>query len=99
MRRSKKTARPKIAKPTAVKPKIVKTKAAKATAAKTTNTKAATARGVRRDIAQQVRIKRAYEPPSSEDGTRILVDRLWPRGISKAHAHIAQWMKEIAPSN
>ena len=46
-----------------------------------------------------VRIKRAYEAPSPHDGTRILVDRLWPRGVKKADAGISQWMKEIAPSN
>ena len=45
-----------------------------------------------------IRIKRAYEPASSRDGTRILVDRLWPRGLKKSDAHVAQWMKEIAPS-
>jgi uncharacterized protein YeaO (DUF488 family) len=49
--------------------------------------------------AAQVRIKRAYESPSPRDGTRVLVDRLWPRGVKKAEAAIAQWMKEIAPSN
>jgi uncharacterized protein YeaO (DUF488 family) len=47
----------------------------------------------------EVTIKRAYEPPSPDDGTRILVDRLWPRGVKKSNAGIAQWMKEIAPSN
>ena len=46
-----------------------------------------------------IRIKRAYEPPSSADGTRVLVDRLWPRGLKKADAHVAQWLKEVAPSN
>lgn len=49
--------------------------------------------------AAEVTIKRAYDPPSPRDGTRVLVDRLWPRGVKKAEAHIAQWMKEIAPSN
>ena len=49
--------------------------------------------------ASGVRIKRAYEPPSPHDGTRVLVDRLWPRGVKKAAAGISQWMKEIAPSN
>ena len=49
--------------------------------------------------ASGVRIKRAYEPPSPNDGTRVLVDRLWPRGVKKAAAGISQWMKEIAPSN
>jgi len=46
-----------------------------------------------------VSIKRAYEPPAPSDGIRILVDRLWPRGVTKSDAHISQWMKEIAPSN
>lgn len=48
--------------------------------------------------ADRVLLKRAYEPPSAEDGTRILVDRLWPRGVSKADAAIDGWMKDIAPS-
>lgn len=48
--------------------------------------------------AGNVRLKRAYEPPVAEDGTRILVDRLWPRGVSKAHAALAHWMKDLAPS-
>lgn len=47
----------------------------------------------------EVRIKRVYDPASSGDGARILVDRLWPRGLKKADAGISQWMKEIAPSN
>ena len=47
----------------------------------------------------EIRIKRAYEPASLHDGTRILVDRLWPRGLKKSDAAIAQWMKEIAPSS
>ena len=45
-----------------------------------------------------VRLKRAYEPPATGDGTRILIDRLWPRGITKKRAAIDQWMKDIAPS-
>jgi uncharacterized protein YeaO (DUF488 family) len=48
--------------------------------------------------AGNVRLKRAYEPPAGEDGTRILIDRLWPRGVSKTDAAVDQWMKEIAPS-
>jgi uncharacterized protein YeaO (DUF488 family) len=43
-------------------------------------------------------IKRIYEPYSEKDGYRILVDRLWPRGIKKETAHINVWMKEVAPS-
>jgi uncharacterized protein YeaO (DUF488 family) len=46
----------------------------------------------------QVHIKRAYEPAAPADGTRVLVDRLWPRGVSKAEAHIDLWLKDIAPS-
>jgi uncharacterized protein YeaO (DUF488 family) len=45
-----------------------------------------------------VRIKRIYEPASESDGYRILVDRLWPRGVSKESAVIDLWLKEIAPS-
>lgn len=52
----------------------------------------------RRRVTPVIQIKRAYEPPSRRDGTRILVDRLWPRGLKKADAAISQWMKEIAPS-
>lgn len=45
-----------------------------------------------------VRIKRAYEAPAKTDGQRVLVDRLWPRGISKATAGIDHWLKDVAPS-
>ncbi|HXX57361.1 MAG TPA: DUF488 domain-containing protein [Thermodesulfovibrionales bacterium] len=45
-----------------------------------------------------VKIKRIYDPASPDDGKRILVDRLWPRGIKKEEAGIDEWMKEIAPS-
>jgi uncharacterized protein YeaO (DUF488 family) len=48
--------------------------------------------------AANVKLKRAYEPPAAGDGTRILVDRLWPRGVTKKRAAIDQWMKDIAPS-
>ena len=47
----------------------------------------------------ELKIKRAYEPPASEDGTRILVDRLWPRGKTKASLEFHSWAKTIAPSN
>jgi uncharacterized protein YeaO (DUF488 family) len=43
-------------------------------------------------------IKRAYEKPERNDGCRVLVDRIWPRGVTKAEAKISQWCKEIAPS-
>jgi uncharacterized protein YeaO (DUF488 family) len=45
-----------------------------------------------------VTLKRAYEPPQRGDGMRILVDRMWPRGVSKEEAEIDLWLKEIAPS-
>ena len=46
-----------------------------------------------------IKIKRIYEVPEEKDGFRILVDRLWPRGISKQKAHVDLWLKEIAPSD
>jgi len=45
-----------------------------------------------------IKLKRAYEKPAKSDGFRILVERLWPRGVSKEKANIDLWMKEIAPS-
>jgi uncharacterized protein YeaO (DUF488 family) len=45
-----------------------------------------------------VQVKRVYEPPSGEDGVRVLVDRLWPRGLSKAGAAVDLWLKDLAPS-
>ncbi len=45
-----------------------------------------------------IRVKRAYDAPSSADGLRVLVDRLWPRGLTRATAAIDLWLKEIAPS-
>lgn len=44
-------------------------------------------------------IRRAYDPPTKNDGKRILVDRLWPRGVSKDELAVDFWMKDIAPSN
>ena len=46
-----------------------------------------------------LKIKRVYDPPSGDDGARILVDRLWPRGLSKEKAQLALWLREVAPSN
>lgn len=45
-----------------------------------------------------IRLKRAYESADLTDGRRILVDRLWPRGLAKAEARIDQWMREVAPN-
>ena len=52
-----------------------------------------------RIAARNVKLKRAYEPAAPGDGTRILVDRLWPRGVSKARLALDEWMKDIAPSS
>jgi uncharacterized protein YeaO (DUF488 family) len=46
-----------------------------------------------------VRIKRVYEAPSTADGARVLVDRLWPRGLTKADAALNLWLKDVAPSH
>ena len=46
-----------------------------------------------------IKIKRSYDSPSPEDGYRVLVDRLWPRGISRADAKLNEWPKSIAPSD
>lgn len=48
--------------------------------------------------AANVRLKRAYEPAAADDGTRVLIDRLWPRGVSKDDAALDLWLKDIAPS-
>ncbi|HZV88248.1 MAG TPA: DUF488 domain-containing protein [Candidatus Binatus sp.] len=46
-----------------------------------------------------INIKRVYEKPTKEDGWRVLVDRLWPRGMTKQSAHLDVWMKDVAPSD
>lgn len=46
-----------------------------------------------------VKLKRAYEPPSADDGARVLVDRLWPRGVRKTEAAVDHWLKDVAPSH
>jgi uncharacterized protein YeaO (DUF488 family) len=45
-----------------------------------------------------VRLKRAYEPPAASDGYRVLIDRLWPRGVSREEARLNEWARELAPS-
>ena len=49
--------------------------------------------------AANVQVRRVYDPPEANDGQRVLVDRLWPRGLSKERAHLDDWCKDIAPSN
>ncbi|MBE0595640.1 MAG: DUF488 family protein [Desulfuromonadales bacterium] len=46
-----------------------------------------------------IRIKRVYDPPQAADGCRILVDRIWPRGVKKEEAKVTQWAKDLAPSD
>jgi uncharacterized protein YeaO (DUF488 family) len=50
-------------------------------------------------VGVDVRVRRVYEQPSPDDGVRLLVDRLWPRGVSKAKAHLDEWFKDVAPSD
>lgn len=45
-----------------------------------------------------IKVKRAYDPPAPGDGLRVLVDRLWPRGLSKERAAVDEWLREVAPS-
>jgi uncharacterized protein YeaO (DUF488 family) len=47
---------------------------------------------------EMIKIKRIYDPPASGDGKRILIDRLWPRGLKKEDAKIDEWLRELAPS-
>lgn len=49
-------------------------------------------------LMKEIKIKRIYDAPSEDDGYRVLVDRLWPRGVSKAKAQIDEWNKEVTPS-
>ncbi|AZO28416.1 MULTISPECIES: DUF488 domain-containing protein [Mesorhizobium] len=51
-----------------------------------------------KNFSDRVKLKRAYESPVADDGTRVLIDRLWPRGVKKTEAAIDYWMKELAPS-
>ena len=46
-----------------------------------------------------IRLRRVYDDPSPEDGTRVLVDRIWPRGLTKDAAHLDEWAKDVAPSS
>src|SRR5215469_12961580 len=58
-------------------------------------------RGIRSPMSKvsaQVHIKRVYDAPAASDGYRVLVDRLWPRGVSKEEAHLDEWARELAPS-
>jgi uncharacterized protein YeaO (DUF488 family) len=50
-------------------------------------------------MARQVQVGRIYDPPTEHDGVRVLVDRIWPRGMSKAHAQLDEWCRDVAPSS
>jgi uncharacterized protein YeaO (DUF488 family) len=50
-------------------------------------------------VSSRIALKRVYDEPSDLDGFRVLVDRLWPRGLTKAAAHIDLWLRDLAPSN
>ena len=47
----------------------------------------------------QIAVKRIYSPPAASDGARVLVDRLWPRGVKKEDAHLDAWLRDVAPSD
>ena len=48
---------------------------------------------------RRVQVRRVYEEPEPEDGTRVLVDRIWPRGLTRAKAALNEWCKDVAPSD
>jgi uncharacterized protein YeaO (DUF488 family) len=79
----------KIAGTKAARPKAANAPAAKTKAAKTS---------VRKTLAS-IRIKRVYDPPGADDGLRILIDRLWPRGLAKSKLKLDAWPKHLSPSN
>lgn len=49
-------------------------------------------------MAERLSLKRVYDPPSADDGARVLVDRIWPRGVSRDEAQLAAWLKDLAPT-
>ena len=49
-------------------------------------------------MSRQIRCRRVYEEPSAADGTRVLVDRVWPRGMRREQAHLDEWLRDVAPS-
>ena len=58
-----------------------------------------TAKAGRRKTSASIRIKRAYDPPGADDGFRILIDRLWPRGLAKSKLKLDAWPKHLSPSS
>ena len=69
-------------------------------ASKTADTpRRAAAKKPHRKASASIRIKRAYDPPAEDDGLRILIDRLWPRGLAKSKLKLDAWPKHLSPSN
>ena len=79
--------------------KIAKTKAARPKAAKKPASEANATKTSVRKTSAPIRIKRVYDPPSASDGLRILIDRLWPRGLAKSKLKLDAWPKHLSPSN
>jgi uncharacterized protein YeaO (DUF488 family) len=74
----------------------------KATTKKVAKKKAARPRAAKKaapKTSASIRIKRAYDPPGTDDGLRILIDRLWPRGLAKSKLKLDSWPKHLSPSN
>jgi uncharacterized protein YeaO (DUF488 family) len=78
---------------------MVKKHTAKTGASKKRAAKTGAARTKSRKASASIRIKRAYDPPAADDGLRILVDRLWPRGLAKSKLKLDAWPKHLSPSN
>ena len=71
----------------------------KAASKKVAKAKAARPKAVRRKTSASIRIKRVYDPPGADDGLRILIDRLWPRGLAKSKLKLDAWPKHLSPSS
>jgi uncharacterized protein YeaO (DUF488 family) len=78
---------------------MVKKHTAKTGASKKRAAKTGAAKTKSRKASASIRIKRAYDPPAADDGLRILVDRLWPRGLAKSKLKLDAWPKHLSPSN
>jgi uncharacterized protein YeaO (DUF488 family) len=78
---------------------VVKKRTAKKGASKKGGAKRGAAKTKSRRASTLIRIKRAYDPPGADDGLRILIDRLWPRGLTKSKLKLNAWPKHLSPSN
>jgi uncharacterized protein YeaO (DUF488 family) len=82
-----------------VKKRTAKKGASKKGASKKGGAKRGAAKTKSRRASTLIRIKRAYDPPGADDGLRILIDRLWPRGLTKSKLKLDAWPKHLSPSN